>query len=395
MTEVPSALAANFSVICGGPVHRLLVRLGLEGENRRYAVRRTLLFILLTWLPLLVLSIIQGQAYGRQIQIPFLRDFAVNVRFLIAVPILILAEAGIDRKWRTIILQFLKSELVSENELASFEAAIKATARLRDSFFPEGLLAVAAFFPSIFILKTELLMGGVSSWHTVGGALSNLSFAGSWFNLVSTPFFRFLLLRWIWRLFLATFFLWRVSRIRLYLIATHTDLAAGLGFLSQGPLAFSPIVFAGGAVIAAQVGNAIAYQGVTLSSLKYPMIAYGVMAIILLIAPLLVFTPALFKVQRRALLEYGDLVTRHNHDFDRKWIRREDLPEDGILGNPDPSSLIDLGASFTVIRQMGYVPIDKQTLIILSVAAALPMITVVVFATPVDELVSLVLKMLG
>jgi hypothetical protein len=52
-------------------------------------------------------------------------------------------------------------------------------------------------------------------------------------------------------------FLWRVSRINLHLVAAHTDMAAGLGFLSEGQMAFSPIVFAGGAVIAGQVGNAI------------------------------------------------------------------------------------------------------------------------------------------
>lgn len=33
----------------------------------------------------------------------------------------------------------------------------------------------------------------------------------------------------------------RVTRIKLYLVATHTDLAAGLGFLSEGQKAFGPI----------------------------------------------------------------------------------------------------------------------------------------------------------
>jgi hypothetical protein len=42
--------------------------------------------------------------------------------------------------------------------------------------------------------------------------------------------------------FLWTSFLWSASRINLFLVATHTDLAAGLGFLSEGQKAFSPIV---------------------------------------------------------------------------------------------------------------------------------------------------------
>lgn len=318
----------------------------------------------------------------------------MNVRFLIAVPILILAESGIDRRWQILVLQFLKSGLVGENDLPAFEAVIERTTRLRDRVLPEALLLVAAFAPSI-IVRTELLMGGVFNWHTTGAGSGNVSLAGLWFNLVSTPFFRFFLLRWLWRMFLWSSFLWRVSRINLYLVATHTDMAAGLGFLSEGQKAFSPIVFAGGAVIAAQVVNTIAYQGATLSSQKLPMIAYGVMAIIVLVVPLLVVAPVLLTIKRKALRESGALVTIHGQLFDQKWIQKKESPEEVILGNPDASSLVDLGSSFSVIREMGIVPIDKRTLVALAVAAALPMVPVVLYATPADDLIRAVLKMLG
>jgi hypothetical protein len=393
MNELRSAAAESFSLTRGGPLHRLQVRFGYASEERQRVIRRALLAILFMWLPLLVLSLVQRQAYGTQIRIPFLWDLAVNVRFLIAAPILILAESVIDQRWRTLVLQFLKSRLVGEKELSSFEAVIVRIIRLRDRVLPEALMLIVAFLPSI-TLKTELLMGGVSNWHTTGAG-GEVSLAGWWFNVVSTPIFRFLLLRWAWRMFLWTSFVWRVSRIGLFLVATHTDLAAGLGFLSDGQKAFSPIVFAGGAVIAAQVANTIAYQGATLSSEKFLMIAYGVIAIIMLVAPLLVVAPVLLKVKRKALLEYGALVTMHDQLFDQKWIHNHQLPDEEALGNPDMSSLVDLGSSFTVVRQMGLVPIDKPTLVTLAVAAALPMLPVVLYATPADEIVRAVLKMLG
>jgi hypothetical protein len=44
---------------------------------------------------------------------------------------------------------------------------------------------------------------------------------------------------------------------------------------------------------------------------------------------------------------------------------------------------------------MQLVPIDKPTLIALTISAALPMIPVVFYATPTDELVSALLKMLA
>jgi len=394
MSETKSSLADNFSITRGGPLYRLLVRLGQGGDERQRVVRRALAAVLIMWLPLLVLSVVQGVAYRTQIKIPFLRDLAVNVRFLIAAPILILAESGIDQRWRKLVLQFLKSRLVGEKQLPSFEAVIERIARLRDRILPEALLLVAAFAPSI-IVRTELLMGGVSNWHTTGAGSGEVSLAGWWFNLVSTPFFRFLLLRWVWRMFLWTSFVWRASRINLDLLATHTDMAAGLGFLSDGQKAFSPIVFAGGAVVAAQVANTIAYQGATLSSQKLLMIAYGVMAIIVLVAPLLVVAPVLLRIKRKALLEYGALVTIHDRLFDQKWIQNQERPDEEILGHPDASSLVDLGSSFTVVRQMGLVPIDKPTLVTLALAAALPMVPVILYATPADELVRAVLKMLG
>jgi hypothetical protein len=393
VAQVTSSIAEAFSITRGGALHWLLVRLGQAGDGRRLVLRRALAAVLITWLPLLILSAVDGLAWGRQIRIPFLRDLAINVRLLIAVPILILSESRIDRRWRNLVLEFLRTELVRGEVLPSFEKVLERTARWRDSVVPETVLALIAFIPSLFIVKTELLMSGNSNWHTLGAGA--VSAAGWWFNLVSTPVFRFLLLRWIWRMFLWTSFLWSVTRIKLYLVATHTDLAGGLGFLSEGQKAFSPIVFAGGAVIAAQVGNAIAYEGESLSSVKFLMIAYGVLAVLFLIVPLLVVVPVLLKVKRKALLDYGAQVTIHNQLFDQKWIHGHRPPGETLLGNPDASSLADLGGGFNVVRQMQLVPIDKPTLIALVISAALPMIPVVFYATPTDELVRALLKMLA
>jgi hypothetical protein len=115
MAQVMSSIAEDFSITRGGPLHWLLVRLGHAGEERGRVVRRALVVVLITWLPLLLLSLMQGLAWGPDIKIPFVRDLAVNVRFLITVPILILAESRIDRRWQTLVLEFLRSELVGRH----------------------------------------------------------------------------------------------------------------------------------------------------------------------------------------------------------------------------------------------------------------------------------------
>src|ERR1700761_8860519 len=386
MAQARSEVVEAFSLTRGGLLHSLLVRLGSAGDERRRVVRRALFAVLITWLPLLLLSVLQGVAWGHHIRIPLLLDLAVNVRLLVTVPILIIAEAGIGRRLHDLAVEFVRSELVDEKTITSFEAVVNRTHRWRDRVLPEILLALASFLTSVFI-QTELLMSGASNWHVLGSG--EKSAAGWWFIAVSTPVFRFLLLRWAWRLFLWTSFLWSASRINLFLVATHSDLAAGLGFLSEGQRAFSPIVFAGGAVIAAEVGNAIAYQGETLSSLKAPMIFYGVLAVIFLVAPLLVVAPVLLKVKRRALLEYGTQGTIHNQLFDRKWVQGNHAPDETLLGNPEASSLADFGTAFAVVRQMRIVPIDKPTLIALALSAALPMLPVILYATPPGQLISL------
>ena len=382
-----SPVTDNFSLTRGGPFHRLLELLGQTSDEQRKVAQRAFAALLLCWSPLLVLTAAQGVVFGARVQIPFLYDYAVHLRFLIALPILILAESSIDRRWRVLAGEFLRTKLVRDEEIGLFEAIIRRITQLRDSMIPEIVMLGIAYVPPLFLGRTELLLNGITSWH--------IGLAGLWFRFVSAPMFRFLLLRWIWRMFLWTLFVARVSRMRLYLVATHTDLAAGLGFLSSGQKAYGPIVFAGGTVIAGSVMNAIRYEGETLSSLKITMIAYGVIAVLLLVVPLLVVTPSLIKVKRAALREYGGLVTEHNQLFDTKWIGEKRKKDESILGSPDASSLVDLGGSFDVIRRMGIVPIDKPTLITLAAAAALPMVPVVLLVTPAYEIVQTVLKMLG
>src|ERR1700678_1744601 len=144
---VTSSIAEGFSITRGGPLHWLLVRLGQAGDGRRLVLRRALALVLITWVPLLLLSLVQGLAWGRQIKIPFLRDFAINVRLLIAAPILILSESRIDRMWRTLVLEFIRTELVSRKKLPAFEVVLERTSRWRDSVLPETFLALLAFFP--------------------------------------------------------------------------------------------------------------------------------------------------------------------------------------------------------------------------------------------------------
>jgi hypothetical protein len=80
------------------------MRSHLVETESHHAFRRAILFALITWLPLLILSALQGVALGSTVKIPFLFDFAASIRFLIAGPLLIIAEILIDPRLRVIAL---------------------------------------------------------------------------------------------------------------------------------------------------------------------------------------------------------------------------------------------------------------------------------------------------
>src|ERR1700742_5024960 len=82
----------RFLLMEGGPLYRIENRVGLIRAAVPITKRRALLAILLTWVPLLIFSLIKGTAYGKSVPVPFLHDFSVHARFLLTVPLLLMAE---------------------------------------------------------------------------------------------------------------------------------------------------------------------------------------------------------------------------------------------------------------------------------------------------------------
>jgi hypothetical protein len=69
----------RLSVVEGGPLDRLQLRLGLMKLQRPLIVRRAVIFALIAWLPLLILSAFQGLLLTN-VRIPFLYDPSAHIR---------------------------------------------------------------------------------------------------------------------------------------------------------------------------------------------------------------------------------------------------------------------------------------------------------------------------
>ncbi len=99
MTTVPPALPAGeadgeFSPIENEPPLRWLRQLHLAPEHGVGAVRRAVFFALLTWLPIALWAFLAGRLLDAGTGEPLLQHYGVHVRCLLAIPLLVLAEAA-------------------------------------------------------------------------------------------------------------------------------------------------------------------------------------------------------------------------------------------------------------------------------------------------------------
>src|SRR6188508_2467042 len=108
----PAEDAYDFSLVLGGPLYQFFRRTRLAGETLELLRRRVTVIALLAWLPLLLLSVLEGKAWGSAVAMPFLHDVDAHVRFLLALPLLVVAELVVHRRVRPLVGQFVKRGLV-------------------------------------------------------------------------------------------------------------------------------------------------------------------------------------------------------------------------------------------------------------------------------------------
>jgi hypothetical protein len=377
----------EFSLVLGGPLFQLLRRAHLSDDALLMVRRRIVVIALLTWLPLLVLSTLEGHLLGGTAGVAFLQDVEVHVRFLAAMPLLVLAELVVHRRMRPLLQQFVERRLVPENEMPRFEAAVASAFRLRNSVLAEVLLIAFVYAVGILIVWRQYMALDTATWYaTPSAGGTKLSVAGLWYGYVSLPIFQFLLVRWYFRLFVWAQFLWRVSRMPLSLVPTHPDRVGGLGFLSQTVYAFAMLAVAHGALLAGPLTNRIFFAGGALPQYKVEIAIVVVFMLCVILGPLLMFAPQLAQAKRRGLREYGTLSQRYVREFDTKWLRDGAPADEPFVGSADVQSLADLANSFEVVRTMLIVPITRQAVVGLVIATLVPIVPLLLTMMPLEEL---------
>jgi hypothetical protein len=238
-----------------------------------------------------------------------------------------------------------------------------------------------------YLSGTARLGAEQGTWHTtVSPDGAHLTPAGYWYVFVCRTVFQFILLRWYFRLFIWARFLWQCSRLETDLIPTHPDRAAGLGFLAACGDAFSPFIVAQGALLSGLIANRIFYSGARLTDFKLEIIGAVVFVLLLVLGPLLVFSPLLAAARRKGLTEYGLLVSAYVRAFDLKWLRGGAGADEKLLGSGDIQSLADLGNSYQTIRDNGPFLFGRNAVVTLAVLVLLPVLPLVLTMIPLNEL---------
>jgi hypothetical protein len=392
-SEILSDNTKNFSLVLGGPLYQLFVRIGLVKPPLDRVLWRIVVIAAFAWLPLLLLTALGGRLMSG-VRIPFLQDFEVHARLLLSLPLLIAAEVTIHQRMRELLLQFVERRVVTPAILPKFEAILESAVRLRNSIAAEvGLIVFIVLASGLW--RRQFLQIQSDTWSaTIPNGGEVYTPAGYWYYFVSLPVFQFIMLRWYFRLWVWGRLLRQISKLELNLVPTHPDGSCGLGFLDGIVLAMAPFLLGQSLLLSGYVANRIFYAG---SKLPDHYLEIGVLAALLaLIAlgPLCVFTPPLLRARRKGLLNYGRLASDYVVGFDRKWIQGERPADEPLVGSGDIQSLADLANSYSVVRSITPFPFGRSSLIGLAVIIALPLLPLTLTMFSFEELALRLLKIL-
>jgi hypothetical protein len=373
MTEAPRLPPHQFTMMGGGPFHELAGRLGLLGSTGTLRVFR---LAIVMWFPIAIAT--AGRLLLGWTSSSFVFDISVHTRFLVSWPLLVLAGHLVDGQGRAAVTQLYAGDFTDR---AALDAIFERARRLRDNGWVEATFAVLA-----------ILGGQASLWGLIGPTgvvhgvdTADSSLMRSYYAGFALPLLQFLTIRWLWRWVIWSYILVRVGRLPLRTIATHPDRAAGLGFMSAPVTGFAAFEMSLASLLASAWGTQLLAGRVTVPMLLPTLLLFVLTVTVLACAPLLPFTPHLYKAKRKSLALYNPFTLEYMRRFQRKWVEQPSADSD-MLGTSDIQSMADISNAYKVIQDTRTFVWGKKKLVELWLAAVAPMVPLIVTVVPVNEL---------
>jgi hypothetical protein len=387
------SLGAGADPFGAGPYRRVLASLGLMKSDGLRVGRRALLLAVIAWVPLVLLSAIEGLALRPDPRESMLLDIAAHARYLIGLPLLVIAEAVCLPGLAAIARHFRDMGLIPPANRPRYDDLVESTRRLLSSPWTDISILILAYAATLG-LAPRLYPESVSTWVApLSGAGQQLSLAGWWRALVSQPLYLVLIVGWLWRVALWARFLRRVSRLDLQLIPAHPDLAGGLGFVGTSIRAFLMLALALSVPVAGTVAQQILFGGRSLSDFTYVIAGIVIFEMVLFIGPLLLLGPALLRARTRGIFQYGSLAEALGQQFESRWLGSGSSVTAEALSAPDFSATTDLYSIAANAHGMGLIPLKIVQVVSLVIAVLLPFVPVVLVALPINEILSYAAKL--
>ncbi len=381
----------DFSLTESGLFYKLLIKTGFDISKPNSLLKRSIILATITWIPLLILSAIQGILISDKLSIPFLYDVTTHLRLLVVIPLLVFAEKSVDLRLNEFIDQFFIAGIIRESDKPFYMKIRAKGKRLIESLWADIIMLVI-IVANISIRGSSILNADISMWIQSPDGISGASWAGTYFLFICMPIVQFILLRWLWRWVIWFYFFLKISKLPLLLRPSHGDEAGGIGFLGTPPGPFLPVTLAISILFSGSVLEQVIFLHHKLPEFYITMGAFIVISILLNILPLAVFMKPLLSSRRKALFEYSALIHHHHQHFDEKWIHSNE--PDQLLGNPDPSSTADINSVFQTIKSMKAMPFDLKTMASTILISAIPMLPLFVLQYSVSEIIQKVLNLL-
>lgn len=376
---IPGTDFESLFVLHGGRVRRALERAGLVQDSRLRSGRVAVILAVVTWLPLLILAIVEGVAWGERVEVPLLEDFLPYGQFLVALPVLVWGESIVAQILGRTVAELRRSDLLAPEENRELDALLTRFVLRWKGRSMNALLMLLTF------AATGLSFWGVREWLSGGWQYvdERLTLPGWWYLLIGMTVLRFLELRWLWRFLLWAWFLSRVARLKLQPRPTHPDRAGGLAYLGATQAGFGVLVFALGVQLSCLVADGFSYQGADLLAFSTYLIAFVLITMVVLLLPLLVFAPKLVQAREEGLVYLSGSGYEGANELESKLRGRwtEDVSADEISG------LADFGALYENARWTKPLPLEIRHVFAMVLSAVLPFLPLVFLVVPAQDVV--------
>ena len=369
---------APFSLFEGDLVSRIFAYLGMGSYRVWDLVKRSLFLISITWVPLALLAIISKVHWIKPPGQNFFLDFAAYGQLLIGLPMFLIAERVIDGQTRDAAGYFLTTSVVQPADAPRLLKFNRQLARLRRQLWPDLICLGIGYILTAAWMVPEMHNDRLT-WHAMGPVAQPQSL--TWPGLLEFgfvgPLTTYWWLRWSWKIGLWSWYLYRLSRLRLTLVASHPDKTGGIGFLSDAQTKFGLVILAYGiSYVAPTIGYKLAFEGATMSvvSVWGYALTFVVGAPVLFTLPLFMFTKQLYEAKGCALKLFQERSMERAVAFEEKWRKACSSGNYELMGGSDLSGLNSLNQVYDQIHAMRVVPFDLRSFSELVGSALGPMV---------------------